>query len=209
FGTILAVVLLIYFLVSGKRIANGVFWLIPPEYRREVDAIAAKILPMLWRYFVGLMAVVVYTTSVAWIGFGAIFHLQHAALLAIAIGLLELIPVIGPAVSIGLIGLTAIQQTSLLGVAGLAILAIALRISIDQIVGPLLLGRAARVHPVVIIFAFLSGAVLFGVVGLLLAVPFAASINIVLTVYYAEPIRGDNKQSDQADSGSPPEHRRA
>ncbi|HEV2549021.1 MAG TPA: AI-2E family transporter [Stellaceae bacterium] len=62
-----------------------------------------------------------------------------------------------------------------------------LRVSIDQLVGPLVLGRMARLHPVVIIFAFLSGAVLFGVIGLLLAVPVAASIKIVLTTYCAEP----------------------
>src|SRR5579883_241800 len=189
FGTILAVVLLIYFLVSGKRIAEGVFWLVPPEYRDEVNRLTAKILPMLWRYFVGLVAVVAYTTAIAWVGFGPVFGLPHAVLLAFAVGLLELIPVIGPALSIGLVGLTAIQQSSFLGVASLAAFAIALRISIDQIVGPLFLGRAARVHPVVIIFAFLSGAVLFGAIGLLLAVPFAASLKIVLTVYYAEPVK--------------------
>ena len=60
--------------------------------------------------------------------------------------------------------------------------------SIDQLVGPLVLGRAAKVHPVVIIFSFLAGAVLFGAIGLLLAVPVAASIKIVLSIYYSEPV---------------------
>ncbi len=72
---------------------------------------------------------------------------------------------------------------------GLAAFAIALRLSIDQIVGPLVLGRAAQLHPVVIIFAFLTGAALFGIIGLLLAVPFAAAIKIVLMMYYAEPVQ--------------------
>lgn len=191
FGTILAMVLLIYFLVSGKRIAAGVFWLVPPEYRREVDTVTAKILPMLWRYFVGLIAVVIYTTAMGWIGFWLVFHIPHAVLLAIVVGLLELIPVIGPALSIGLIVVSAIQQSSLLTMAGLGIFAVALRISIDQLVGPLVLGRAAKVHPVVIIFSFLAGAVLFGAIGLLLAVPVAASIKIVLSIYYSEPVKGE------------------
>jgi predicted PurR-regulated permease PerM len=190
FGTILGLVLLIYFLISGKEIAAGVFWLVPPEYRREVDAVAAKILPLLWRYFVGLLIVVTYTSVAAWIGFGLVFHLPRAPLLALVVGVLELIPVIGPALSIGLVGLTAIQQTSIWAVIGLACLAVGLRLSIDQLVGPLVLGSVARVHPVVIIFSFLSGAVLFGVIGLLLAVPVAASIKIILTIYYSEPIRG-------------------
>lgn len=205
FGTILLLVLLIYFLVSGRRIADGVFWLVPPEYRGEVDAVTAKILPMLWRYFAGLVAIVAYTTTIAWIGFAAVFHVPYAVLLAIVVGLLELIPVIGPAASIGLVGLTAIQQTSLFGVAGLAAFAIALRLSIDQIVGPLLLGRAARLHPVAIIFAFLAGAVLFGIIGLLLAVPFAAALKIVLTIYYAEPVKeGRDTPTEPARIGQRP-----
>ncbi len=77
FGGILMLVLLVYMLLSGKRVAAGVFWLVPPEYRAGVDSITEKVLPMLWRYFVGLLGVIAYTTSLAWIGFGVVFHLPH------------------------------------------------------------------------------------------------------------------------------------
>jgi predicted PurR-regulated permease PerM len=195
FGAILMFVLLIYLLISGKRVAAGVFWLVPPEYRDGVGRITDKVLPMLWRYFIGLLGVIVYTTSVAWIGFSLVFHLPHAPTLSVAVGFLELVPVVGPAVSLGLVGLTAVRQTTLLAMVGLAAFAVGLRLSIDQIVGPLILGSAARLHPVVIIFAFLTGATLFGIIGLLLAVPVAASIKIVLTMYYAEPVRGGSRGS--------------
>lgn len=187
-SSILMLVLLIYFLISGRQLADGVLWLVPPEYRPEADRVMGRVLPMLWRYFVGLVAVIAYTTIAAWLGFRLVFHLAHAPVLAIAVGVLELIPVIGPAASLALVGLTAIQQTSILGIAGLAAFAIALRLSIDQIVGPLVLGHAAQLHPVVIIFAFLSGASLFGIIGLLLAVPFAAGMKIAVTMYYSEPV---------------------
>jgi predicted PurR-regulated permease PerM len=187
-NSILMLVLLIYFLISGRQVAGGVFWLVPPEYRPEADRVVCRVLPMLWRYFVGLVGVISYTTLTAWLGFRFVFHLPHAPVLAVAVGLLELIPVIGPAISLALVGLTAIQQTSILGIAGLAVFAIALRLSIDQIVGPLVLGHAAQLHPVVIIFAFLSGASLFGIIGLLLAVPFAAGMKIAVTMYYSEPV---------------------
>jgi predicted PurR-regulated permease PerM len=189
FAVILTLVVLIYFLLSGKQIAAGVFWLVPPEYRREVDAIAAKILPLLWRYFVGLLAVVIYTSALAWIAFALVFHLSHALLLAIVIGVLELIPVIGPAATFCIVGVVAAQQGGAVTMIVLLGFAAALRLSIDELVGPLALGRAVRLHPAVIIFAFLSGGILFGVIGLLLAVPVAASIKIVLTIYYAEPVR--------------------
>jgi hypothetical protein len=66
--------------------------------------------------------------------------------------------------------------------------AIALRLSIDNIVEPIVLGEAARLHPVVVIISCVCGAILFGVVGLLIAVPMAVCIKVTLRQYYAEPI---------------------
>jgi predicted PurR-regulated permease PerM len=54
------------------------------------------------------------------------------------------------------------------------------------------LGSATRLHPVVVIAGFACGAMLFGVVGLLLAVPVAVCIKITLEHYYAEPIRPED-----------------
>jgi predicted PurR-regulated permease PerM len=188
FGIILSVVVLAYFLISGKRIAAGVFWLVPPEYRREVDDVAAKILPLLWRYFFGLLVVVCYTSILAWIAFGLVFHVPHAVLVALTVGVLELIPLIGPAITFVIVGLISAHGAGLAGTIGLFAFAVALRLSLDELVAPLVLGQAARLHPAMIIFAFLSGGVLFGIIGLLLAVPVAASIKIILAIYYAEPV---------------------
>ncbi|MBV9522687.1 MAG: AI-2E family transporter [Alphaproteobacteria bacterium] len=189
FSTFLAAVLVLYFLISGARIVKGTLWLVPPEHRPEVAAMLAKVAPLLRRYLIGLACIVLYATSAAWIGFGAIFELPHAPLLAVIVGILELIPVIGPILSALLVGVTALQQSSIWAAAGLAGFAFLLRLSIDQLVGPLVLGKAASVHPVVVIFAFLSGAVMFGIIGLILAVPVAATIRMVLAHYYAEPIQ--------------------
>ena len=65
-------------------------------------------------------------------------------------------------------------------------LAVFLRVSVDNIVGPLVLGRAVTLHPVAIIIAFLIGASLFGVLGVFVAVPTAAAVKIVLSVWYGE-----------------------
>jgi len=47
---------------------------------------------------------------------------------------------------------------------------------------------AAKVLPVVVIFSFVIGVMLFGIIGLLLAVPTAASIKLILQHHYAEPV---------------------
>jgi len=187
FAGILALVVLAYFLIAGRRIANGLLWLVPPAQRPQAAAVAATIQPLLWRYLAGLAVVVAATSTTAWMVFGPIFHLPHAALLAVAVGLLELIPVVGPAVALALIGLAAIEQASVAEMAALCGFAIALRIAIDELLGPVVLGRAVRLHPVAILFAFVAGGTLFGMVGLLLAVPAAAVLKIVLAACYAEP----------------------
>jgi predicted PurR-regulated permease PerM len=198
FGVILFFVVFAYFLISGKQIAAGVFWLVPPEYRREVDIVAAKILPVLWRYFAGLLIIVGYAAVFAWIVFGPIFHVPHAPLIAVTIGLLELIPLIGPTITFAIVGMIAAQQGDLGAVIGLFAFIIAMRLSLDELIAPLVLGRAARLRPIVIIFAFLSGGILFGILGLLLATPIAASIKIILTIYYAEPVAGKPKPRARA-----------
>jgi predicted PurR-regulated permease PerM len=192
FGLFLTLVLLAYFLVSGRRLARGILWLVPPEYRDEVRRLGVTLAPILRRYFIGLIAIVAYASIVSWIVF-SLFHVPHAPLLAITIGLLELIPVLGPVISIVLICLAAAEQTSVLLMASLAALAPLLRLSIDQLIGPYVLGRASYLHPVAVIFAFFSGAVFLGVLGLILAVPVAATLKIVLQHYYEEQIEPEDE----------------
>jgi len=186
-GGVMTLVLVPYFLISGPRLADGTLWLIPPERRRSVQEMLPKLVPMLRRYVVGLIGVVIYAATVAYIGFGLVFNVPGAGVLAIIVGLLELIPVVGPVTSLALVGLTAISQGTFAAVFLMAY-ALGLRLSIDNLVGPLALGHAATVHPVVVIFSFVIGVVLFGIIGLLLAVPTAASIKLILQHYYAEPI---------------------
>lgn len=203
-GVVLTAVLIPYFLVSGPQIADSTVWLVPPERRASVRSLLPKVIPMLRRYLIGIVCVVSYTAIAAYIGYGLIFHLPHAILLSIAIGLLEIIPSIGPTVSFLLVGLAAIQnEHGLVAIALLGAYAVALRLSIDNVIGPVVLGRAVNVPRVVILFSFVCGGVLFGIIGLVLAVPIAACTKIVLEAYYAEPI------VDKGSAEEEPRRRRA
>ena len=186
-AVILTFVLIPYFLVSGPRIASGTLWLVPPERRGSIEALLPELVPVLRRYVVGVICVVVYTAIVAYVGFGVIFSLPGAALISVVVGVLEMIPVVGPVTSIILVSLASLQSSGLSVVWPIA-WALGLRILTDNVVGPLLLGKAVTLHPVVVIFAFVIGAMLFGIIGLLLAVPTSACVVIVLQYYYAEPI---------------------
>jgi len=191
FGAILTVILLGYFLLDAHRIGRGIAWLIPPHYRPFTSRVGRGLEPILRRYFIGVGLVVLYASTAAYIGLGLMLGIQHAVFLALITGLLELIPFIGPAASAVIAGLVAVQQaTSPWSIIGYIIYATVLRISIDQFFGPLVLGRAVYVPPVLVIFCFLAGGLLFGIVGVILSVPVALSIKVLLQAIYQEPPAG-------------------
>jgi predicted PurR-regulated permease PerM len=132
---------------------------------------------------------VLYTSIAAYFGLGLFLHLGHAVILAILTGILETIPVVGPAASAIMGGLAAMNRaTTFANILEFGIYLLVLRVSIDQILGPIVLGKAARVSPVLVMFCFLSGAVLFGITGVILAVPFALSIKVILEAVYGDPL---------------------
>ena len=165
-GAFLTVVLLFYFLVSGRQVARGIFWIVPPHRRPLVARIWTRLDPVLLRYFIGVLAVVVYATIAAYVGLGVILGINHAVFLALLTGILEIVPVIGPTSAAILAGLVSLRTaTGIINIFEYAAYATLLRLSIDQIVGPVVLGRAAHVHPVLIIFCFLAGGVVLGIPG--------------------------------------------
>jgi predicted PurR-regulated permease PerM len=188
FGVFLTLTLLAYFLASGRELVTGVLWLFPPGWRSATARIVDRLRPILFRYFAGIAAVIIYAGCAAYIGLGLFLGLRHAAFLAALTGLLEVIPVVGPALSAVTAGLVAVQEAkSVWSIVAYSIYAAALRLSIDQLVGPFVLGNAARVHPTLVIFCFLAGGAVFGIVGVVLAVPLALTVKVALATIYDEP----------------------
>jgi predicted PurR-regulated permease PerM len=186
-GTFLTIVLLFYFLVSGRRVAHGIFWIVPPHRRPLVARIWARLDPVLIRYFIGVLAVVLYATVAAYVGLGVILGINHAVFLALLTGILETVPVIGPTGAAILAGLVSLRTaTGIINIFEYAAYATALRLSIDQLVGPIVLGRAAHVHPVLIIFCFMAGGIILGVPGVILAVPAALVVKSTLATLYGD-----------------------
>jgi predicted PurR-regulated permease PerM len=187
FGLILVWVLIGYFLLDSRQIAAGLLWLVPPRGRARAEQIWRELDPLLRRYFIGVAGVVAYTTAAAYLGLGLVLGLHHAVLLALLTGLLEVIPVVGPTAAAVIAGLVAVRHAATsLDIWAYVGYATVLRLSVDQFVGPIVLGNAARVRPVVVMFCFLAGGALFGVVGVILAVPIALAVKVTLSVLYRE-----------------------
>jgi predicted PurR-regulated permease PerM len=186
-GVFLTVVLLFYFLISGQRIARGIFWMVPPHRRALARRIWERLDPVLTRYFVGMIVVMLYATAASYVGLKYFLNVEHAALLALLTGILETVPVVGPTSAAIIAGLVSLRTASgIMSIVDYALYAVALRLSIDQLIGPFVLGTAAHVHPVLIIFCFLAGGIVFGIPGVILAVPVALLIRSTLATLYGE-----------------------
>ncbi len=192
-GVILTLVLLFYLLVVREGgFTDFLLRLNAEETRPRVLYFIHRISHMIGRYLRGLVLIVLYASITSWIGLGLIFHLPYAVPIAVATGILELMPVIGPILSWSLAAFAAMIHGGFLVMVEVIVLYGLIRLSLDDFLGPVILGRAARIHPVFVIFAFLAGGTLLGIIGLLLAVPTAAVIRLILEEWAEAPAVGDS-----------------
>ncbi len=185
-GVVLFAALSFYMTLSGPKIARGALWLVPPSQRPAVRRLLPEMIAALRRFYIGVLCIVVFTAIAAWIGYGLWLHVPDGPLLALALGVLETVPAIGPMASAAIVAVVALQLHNPAIMAFMVGYAIGLRLVIDDIVAPAVLGRSVTVHPVVVMLAYALGAVLFGVTGLLLAVPAAACARIWLEAAYGD-----------------------
>lgn len=179
-GSIFTFVIFIYFLAGGKGLINGALLLSPKEQRERFQGLIHKVDQLIGSFLRGLAVIVVFTAIVVWIAFNFVFHIPYAVFFALVIGLLEIIPLFGPIASGALTGIVALAQGNLLFFVKVMAFYIVLRFTNDQVVSPIVLGKAVTISPVVVLFAFLTGSTLYGFLGLLFAVPVAAVFKIVL-----------------------------
>jgi predicted PurR-regulated permease PerM len=105
-----------------------------------------------------------------------ILGINYALLIAIVVGILEIVPFVGPVVAGALATLLAISQSPILGLWTLIFFIVAQQLE-GHILVPLLIKKLVGLNPVAVILAILIGAKLGGILGILLAVPIAAVID--------------------------------
>ncbi len=183
---VLVAVLLFYVLVSVHSFAEVALHIAPPGRHPRLRYFGARIDALVGRYLRGLFLVVLFQGIASFVGFW-LLGLPDAVLAAALAAVLEPLPGIGPVLAIAAVGTLAMATVDIwLTLQTLAVL-IALRLLIDNMIGPLVLGWAVRLHPVFIILAFLIGLSLFGVIGLLLAIPVAATIRLLMDEWESVP----------------------
>ena len=183
-GALLMLFTLIFLLYGGRDIYAFLTKIVPAQNRERVrDAGRAG--------FVSLIGYVRATFLVALVdavGIGAglaILGVPLALPLASLVFLGAFIPVVGALLT----GLLAVVVALLAKGFVAALIALGLIIAVMQleshVLQPLLMGRAVAIHPLAIVLAIATGAVLAGIVGALLSVPVLAILNSAVRVLVA------------------------
>jgi predicted PurR-regulated permease PerM len=177
---ILVVLGLAYMLIDGNNFFRYMLRFVPPEHRPRVESLSGEIHRVFGRYLRGQLVLIVLMSIVTFVALEWGFHLPYALWLGILTGLLEVVPLIGPISAATLACTIGFVQGGPNEAIGLAITYFVLREVEDQLVMPVVVGRAVNVHPLVTIFAVLVGEKVAGVLGMILAVPVAAATKVVL-----------------------------
>jgi predicted PurR-regulated permease PerM len=181
---ILALIVTFYFLVDGKMLRDRTVALLPDAHRQRTVDVMGRIHDVLGKWLRGQLALIALVAFVVYIALGPILHLPYALGIAILTGVLEIIPLIGPLIATAIAGVDAFARGGPQLAAVVVVIYFVLRQVEDQVVMPIVIGRAVHLHPVITIFAVLVGLSVYGVLGGLLGVPVAAAVNVVFRELY-------------------------
>lgn len=182
--TIAVPIVAYYLLTDYKRFIGFVRHTVRPEGRARFDRLLQEINDSLRGYLVGqvILSLVAGTAAFLILSLNGV---RPALVVGLAAVILELIPVVGPlAWALTAIVLTFIQAPS--HVVIVTVLVLIAHQADMHILAPRILGSHLRLHPAVVIFALLAGNALMGILGVLLAAPLAATINITLRYLITE-----------------------
>lgn len=183
-----------YLLVQAEYIIERMYSLIPLPYRTEIQQLGQSIDRVLGAYIRSQVLLIIIMAVATYIPL-TILGVKYALVLAIATGFLEIIPFVGPYMAAGSAMTVALLQGSTpfgwpvwLFVAIIGLIYLILRQLEDHLIIPNLVGHIVELHPIIVIFSILAGGAIAGALGLLLAVPLAATIRIILTYLYSKLI---------------------
>lgn len=173
-GVLTVLVLTLYFLAALPTVKEATFKAVPRSRRPRVIALAEEIMRRVGGYALGQVAVATINGTCSWIMM-AILDVPYAVVLAVAVGILGLIPLVGATIGAILVAAVALSQ-------GVAIMVIVLIYYIvyqqieNYVIVPRIMSRTVSVPGAVVVVAVLAGGTLMGVLGALVAIPVAAGL---------------------------------
>lgn len=191
---VFSVMFISFFLMKENKIVhNTIFTLIPDSKELRVAKSITTIKELLSRYFIGLVfqitiLFVIYTTILL------VFGIENAVVISFLCAVLNLVPFIGPLVG-GLLmfiltmteslttgTITQMPSTPLYVMGGYLIAQL-----IDNFISqPVIFSKSVKSHPLEIFLIIIIGGLLFGILGMMFAVPTYTVLKVIAKEFLAD-----------------------
>ncbi len=179
FSGITVFVIAYYWLTERTMLKRFVFSLIPEQKRPNARTLWVNVEDKLGAWTRGQLLLMVFIGVLAGVGY-TIMGLKYALVLAVFAGITELIPLVGPYIGGAPAVLIALTQNVALAII-VAVYILVLQLVEGNVLVPRIMNNALGVTPLTVIIGILVGSTLAGIAGALLAVPIAATIQVIFT----------------------------
>jgi len=179
-----------YLLLQAEQITDWMYALVPAPYRAEIRGLGKQIDTTLTGYIRGTLLLIPIMSVLTYIVL-SILEIRYALIIAIASGILEIIPLIGPWSAAGIaVSVSLLQPATPFGWSHVLLAVVVgtsyfvLRMAEDNFIIPQVVGHAVHLHPVLVLFAILAGGAIGGPFGLLIGIPVVAVVRLLLRFLY-------------------------
>lgn len=170
---------LFYMLKDGKKLPQKILSFLPTKSRSGIFHVLQDINHQISSFIRGQIIVSFCIGILLYIGY-MIIGLDYALILAIIASFTSIVPYLGPAIAITPALIVALVTSPVMLLKMVAVWTIVQLIE-GKFISPQIMGKTLKIHPITIIFVILTSGNLFGVVGILLAVPGYAVLKVCAT----------------------------
>jgi predicted PurR-regulated permease PerM len=187
FGVIVQLVTILvmtfFLLLDGKRMLAFAFRELGPERGGRLEKIGEDVYVAVGGYVAGNLLISVIAGVLSYFMM-LILGIPFAVPLAVLVAFFDLIPLVGSTIAGAIIGVVA----AIVGFPGKLIAWVIFLVVYQQVennvIQPVVYRRTVAIHPLIVIVAVLIGGSLLGVLGALLAIPIAATVQILVKEWW-------------------------
>lgn len=175
FSVIVTTVLTLYFLTTLPTIKEVIYQLAPASRRPRVKYLASEMFKRVGGYVSGLFLVVLIAMTVAFVFLNVVGLAQYALALTVVVGMFAFVPLIGTTISMIIVSIVAFSFSPTTGLITL-IFFLAYQQFDAYFIQPRIFSRSVQIPAVLVMLAAISGGVLAGFIGAILAIPVMAAL---------------------------------
>ncbi len=178
FQTLTVLFLTLFLLLELPAISRSILSLLSPATGERVATLSREVNRTVSRYVAGAITIALIAGTVTFVTLLAL-RVPYALVLGLMMSLFGLIPLVGATIGTVFVALVAFTQGVFEGVVVIVVLVIYQQVE-NNFVQPLVMKRSVSVSPFIVLLSVLIGTQLLGILGALLAIPAAGSIQIAL-----------------------------